>query len=107
MQRILLVITSKDYVRSANVQRYGHKSGRVIAWKVIMTIEAAGLKRKQVLMRNSLPGLISVVTIATEIQLWNGGIIAGYHLGAKRNRFGFCVLLSQVHGQRTLLHPFG
>ena len=34
-------------------------------------------------MRNSLPGLISVVTIATEIQLWNGGIIAGYHLGAK------------------------
>ena len=53
-----LFITIKE---KSTWQIYGAtaiKSGHVIAWKVIMTVEAAG-QRKWVLMRNksSLPGL--------------------------------------------------
>ena len=36
-----LFIISKCYIHSANLRRYGQKSGHFIAWKVIMTVEAA------------------------------------------------------------------
>ena len=39
-----LFTTSECYLHSANLRRYGHKSGRVTAWKAIMTVDAAGLR---------------------------------------------------------------
>ena len=39
-----LFITSKCCIHSANLRHHSHKSGHVIAWKAIMTVEAADLR---------------------------------------------------------------
>ena len=39
-----LLTTSECYLHSANLRRYGHKSGRVTARKAVMTVDAAGLR---------------------------------------------------------------
>ena len=40
-----LITTSECYLHSANLRRYGHKSGRVTPWMERKTVDAAGLRR--------------------------------------------------------------